>query len=202
MLHFETIEPATLELLRSIQAIPELEQTRLVGGTSLALQLGHRKSVDLDFFGSVPYDTNTLVAMLKPLGEVTVLKDSTNIHILLINGIKVDFVNFDFPWRQEALIIEGLRLAQLEDIAAMKITAVVGRGTKKDFIDVANLLKIYSLAQIFSFYESKYPNASAFMAMKSLLYFEDAEHDAMPVMLIPQSWEEAKTVVTEAVNGM
>ena len=51
-------------------------------------------------------------------------------------------------------------------------------------------------------YENKYPNASAFMAIKSLLYFEDAEHDAMPVMLIPQSWEEAKTVVTEAVNGM
>ena len=93
MLHFETIEPATLELLRSIQTIPELDQTRLVGGTSLALQLGHRKSVDLDFFGHMPYDTNALLAMLKPLGEVTVLKDSTNIHIFLVNGIKVDFVN-------------------------------------------------------------------------------------------------------------
>ena len=202
MLHFETIEPATLELLRSIQTIPELDQTRLVGGTSLALQLGHRKSVDLDFFGHMPYDTNALLAMLKPLGEVIVLKDSTNIHIFLVNGIKVDFVNFDFAWRQEALITEGLRLAQLEDIAAMKITAVVGRGTKKDFIDVANLLKIYSLSQILRFYESKYPNASAFMAMKSLLYFEDAEHDAMPVMIIPQTWKEVKTVVTEAVNGM
>lgn len=202
MLHFETIEPATLELLRSIQAIPELDQTRLVGGTSLALQLGHRKSVDLDFFGHVLYNTNELVAMLRPIGEVIVLKDSTNIHIFLVNGVKVDFVNFDFAWRQDALITEGLRLAQLEDIAAMKITAVVGRGTKKDFVDVANLLKIYSLSQIFGFYESKYPNASVFMAMKSLLYFEDAEHDAMPVMLIQQTWDEAKAIVTEAVNGI
>lgn len=202
MLHFETIEPATLELLKSIQAIPELNQTRLVGGTSLALQLGHRKSVDLDFFGDVPYDTNALVSMLMPLGKVTVLKDSTNIHIFLVNGIKVDFVNFGFAWRQDALLAEGLRLAQLEDIAAMKITAIIGRGTKKDFIDVANLLKIYPLSQIFSFYESKYPNASAFMAMKSLLYFEDAEHDAMPVMLIQQTWDEVKAIVTEAVNGM
>lgn len=140
--------------------------------------------------------------MLMPLGKVTVLKDSTNIHIFLVNGIKVDFVNFGFAWRQDALFFEGLRLAQLEDIAAMKITAIIGRGTKKDFIDVANLLKIYPLSQIFSFYESKYPNASAFMAMKSLLYFEDAEHDAMPVMLIQQTWDEVKAIVTEAVNGM
>lgn len=202
MLHFETVEPATLELLKSIQAIPELSQTRLVGGTSLALQLGHRKSVDLDFFGHVPFDGNALVAMLTPLGEVTVLKDSKNIHIFLINGIKVDFVNFEFAWRQEALITEGVRLAQLEDIAAMKITAVVGRGTKKDFVDVANLLRIYSLSQILSFYENKYPNASAFMAIKSLLYFEDAEHDAMPVMFIQQTWDEVKAIVTEAVNGI
>lgn len=69
MLHFETIEPATLELLKSIQAIPELNQTRLVGGTSLALQLGHRKSVDLVFFGDVPYDTNALVSYAYAFGK-------------------------------------------------------------------------------------------------------------------------------------
>jgi len=202
MLHLETIEPATLELLRAIQAIPELADTRLVGGTALALQLGHRKSVDLDFFGIVPFDTQTLASLLSPIGELKILQDTKHIHIFMLNGVKIDFVNFTYPWMQDAVIESGVRLAGIEDIAAMKVTAAIGRGTKKDFIDIANLLKIYTMPQILTFYESKYPNASQFMAIKSLLYFEDAESELMPVMLIPQDWEEVKTTISQAIEKL
>lgn len=200
MLHIETIEPATLELLKKIQSIPEFQRTRLVGGTALALQIGHRQSVDLDFFGIVPYDTTTLVQLLSGLGNIIVLQDSPAIHIFLINGVKVDFVDFKFPWRQEPLEEDGVRLAQLEDIAAMKVTAAIGRGTKKDFIDIATLLQIYTLKQILDFYQSKYPNSSLFMATKSLLYFDDAEKDAMPRMFSNLTWEETKQMITSAVE--
>lgn len=200
MLHIETIEPATLELLKKIQSIPEFQGTRLVGGTALALQIGHRQSVDLDFFGIVPYDTTTLVQLLSGLGNIIVLQDSPAIHIFLINGVKVDFVDFKFLWRQEPLEEDGVRLAQLEDIAAMKVTAAIGRGTKKDFIDIATLLQIYTLKQILDFYQSKYPNSSLFMATKSLLYFDDAEKDAMPRMFSNLTWEETKQMITSAVE--
>lgn len=200
MLHIETIEPATLELLKKIQSIPEFQGTRLVGGTALALQIGHRQSVDLDFFGIVPYDTTTLVQLLSELGNIIVLQDSPAIHIFLINGVKVDFVDFKFPWRQEPLEEDGVRLAQLEDIAAMKVTAAIGRGTKKDFIDIATLLQIYTLKQILDFYQSKYPNSSLFMATKSLLYFDDAEKDAMPRMFSNLTWEETKQMITSSVE--
>lgn len=200
MLHIETIEPATLELLKKIQSIPEFQGTRLVGGTALALQIGHRQSIDLDFFSIVPYDTTTLVQLLSELGNIIVLQDSPAIHIFLINGVKVDFVDFKFPWRQEPLEEDGVRLAQLEDIAAMKVTAAIGRGTKKDFIDIATLLQIYTLKQILDFYQSKYPNSSLFMATKSLLYFDDAEKDAMPRMFSNLTWEETKQMITSAVE--
>ena len=200
MLHIETIEPATLELLKKIQSIPEFQGTRLVGGTALALQIGHRQSVDLDFFGIVPYDTTTLVQLLSELGNIIVLQDSPAIHIFLINGVKVDFVDFKFPWRQDPLEEDGVRLAQLEDIAAMKVTAAIGRGTKKDFIDIATLLQTYTLKQILDFYQSKYPNSSLFMATKSLLYFDDAEKDAMPRMFSSLTWEETKQIITDAVE--
>lgn len=202
MLHFETIEPATLDLLKQIQSIPEFAETRLVGGTALALQLGHRKSIDLDFFGICPKETSSYIQLLQPLGNLVVLMENPNIHIFMLNGIKVDFVNFEFPWRQESIIEQGIRIAHLEDIAAMKVTAVIGRGTKKDFIDIATLLNIYTLSEILEFYQSKYPNASVFMALKSLLYFEDAESDAMPVMLSDLTWNEVKLIVADAVAAI
>lgn len=202
MLHFETIEPATFELLRRIQSLDILKDTRLVGGTSLALQLGHRKSVDLDLFGIVPYETFELEMALSQIGNVTTLKTSKSIHIFLVDGVKVDIVNFPFPWRQDALRFDGVVLAMPEDIAAMKVTAIVGRGTKKDFIDIAHLLKCkFSFSQILEFYTEKYPNASYFMACKSLTYFDDAENDAMPDMLSNMTWEEAKQIVLKETTG-
>lgn len=202
MLHIETIEPTTLELLKRIQAIPEFKDIRLVGGTSLALQIGHRKSVDLDFFGIVPYSTKEILDLLSPIGQPIVIQDSRNIHIFILKGIKIDFVNFEFPWLKETIEEDDIRLASIEDIAAMKITAAIGRGTKKDFIDIAHLLDIYPLSEILGFYENKYPNASTFMALKSLLYFEDAEADAMPVMLSTITWDQTKEKIRKAIETL
>lgn len=200
MLHLETVESATLDLLRKLQESTLLKDCRLVGGTALALQIGHRKSVDLDFFGRIEAAPEELEDELRKFGDLQVRKNSGNIHLFVLNGIHIDVVNFPFPWQKDLVMADGLRLAHVEDIAAMKITAVIGRGTKKDFVDIATLLETYSLKQILSFYEAKYPNASSFMALKSLSYFEDAEPQPMPYMFSSLSWNETKNRVLNAIQ--
>lgn len=197
MLHYETIEPNTLELLKRLQSLPCLKNTRLVGGTSLALQIGHRKSVDLDLFGNIECDIDELKEAICSCGTTTVLKDSANIHIYTVNGVKVDIVNYKYPWLEDAYIEDGVVLAKLPDIASMKVNAVIGRGTRKDFIDLAHLMKTYSLSQILNFYFRKYPEASMFLAAKSMAYFADAEEDPMPYMFTEETWDDIKAYISK-----
>ena len=98
MLYLETVESSTLELLKKLQRLPVLEQTRLVGGTALALQLGHRKSIDLDFFGTVDCEAEYLRESIAGIASLTILKESPHIHIYIVDGIKVDIVNYKYPW--------------------------------------------------------------------------------------------------------
>ena len=142
MLCLSTIEPSTLELLKKLQQLPELRDTRLVGGTALALQLGHRKSIDLDFFGTINCDTQELVDAIKSVATLTILKESPHIHIYLIDGIKVDIVNYKYPWLDEVVLKQEIRMASFKDIAAMKITAVVAT---RHIISVGNLITSVSV---------------------------------------------------------
>ncbi|WP_321480244.1 nucleotidyl transferase AbiEii/AbiGii toxin family protein [uncultured Bacteroides sp.] len=169
--------------------------TRLVGGTALALQIGHRKSVDLDLFGIVTAESNILVEELKSLGNLTILKDSKNIHIYLINNVKVDIVNYSYKWIEEAIVIDNVRMAGLKDISAMKLAAVTGRGSKKDFIDIYFLSHKYSLKKMLSYYSIKYPEGSEFIVLKSLSYLDDAEEDPSPFMLEKITWDEIKKML-------
>ena len=92
--------------------------------------------------------------------------------------------------------------AQLDkDIAAMKVNAIIGRGTRKDFIDLYVLLQHYSLAEIMDFYRKKYPDFSEYRAILSMTYFEDAEIQDMPLMFIDTPWEEMKKTIIKAVNA-
>ncbi|MCF8297643.1 MAG: nucleotidyl transferase AbiEii/AbiGii toxin family protein [Saprospiraceae bacterium] len=201
MLHYETVDSKTLGLLKILQQIPELSNLRLVGGTALALQLGHRKSIDLDLFGDINSDSITISQQLDKIGSVTVLKKSKNINIYLIDNIKVDIVNYHYKWLESSNIVDELVLAGKKDIAAMKLAAITGRGTKKDFIDLFFLLEHYKLDEIFSFYMQKYHDGSLFLVLKSLLYFDDAEQDESPVMLIDTNWELVKQEIKLKVEN-
>lgn len=203
MLQYQTLEPGTLQLLKSLQAIPLLQGLRLVGGTSLALQLGHRKSVDLDLFGDISADGIEIRDALEEHFNVSVFKESKNIKIYQVNGIKVDLVNYSrYPWIDKPVEEDGIILAGIKDIAAMKVAAIIGRGTKKDFIDMNRLLQIFSLKEILDMYMQKYPDGSLFIAMKSLAYFEDAETDPMPFMFDNTDWGTVKANIREALAGI
>ena len=129
MLHLESVAPATLTLAQRLLALPELSEMRLVGGTALALQLGHRTSVDLDLFG--PWDTRLpLNAVLSSCGQVDDQGGSERIRFFAIDGVKVDCVNYPYPWLEPPVFGDGLRLASVSDIAAMKLAAATNRGTR------------------------------------------------------------------------
>lgn len=200
MLSYQTVNAHTLELLRRLMAEPMFASLRLVGGTALALQYGHRNSIDLDFFGQLEDDPEEVKAILRKHGKLSVIKESRNIKIYLLNNIKVDFVNYNYSWIDAPVVEEQIKLASPKDIAAMKINAIEGRGTKKDFIDIYFLLQHYTLHEILTFYQQKYPENSIFRALMSLSYFEDAETQIMPVMYVPISWDEIKTTIQSQVN--
>ena len=202
MLHLETIEPKTLELLRRLQSLSIFEHSRLVGGTALALQLGHRKSIDLDMFGSIEATSEEIQDACRNAGELEISKTSKNINIYWVDGIKVDCVNYPYEWLEECKVLNGLRLASVNDIAAMKISAIINRGTKKDFIDLHFLLKEMSLNQILDLYDKKYPDGSRFVAIKSLTYFEDAESDPMPYMFNDVTWDDVKGSIISEVQKL
>jgi predicted nucleotidyltransferase component of viral defense system len=191
-----------LELLKAISTQPEVKELRLVGGTALALQYGHRQSVDLDFFGRLPEDKDELIDVVRRVGDVTVLNRSKIILQMVVNQVKVDFVDYSrYPWIEEPILGDGFVLASDKDIAAMKINAIMGRGTRKDFIDLYVLLQHYSLTQIMDFYRQKYPEFSEYRALLSMTYFDDAEMQDMPLMFIKTPWESMKTSIIQAVEA-
>jgi hypothetical protein len=195
MLFYQTVDSGTLELLRKLQGIKAFSQLRLVGGTALALQIGHRKSIDIDLFGKIDADEYSIAAELNRLGKIQTLQKTQNIAIYLINGIKTDIVNYAYPWLEEAGYMDGFKIAGLKDIAAMKLAAITGRGTKKDFIDVYFLLQKFTLTEMFAFYAQKYADGSPFLVLKSLSYFDDAEKDPMPFMLSKITWPKIKKYI-------
>lgn len=202
MLHLETVAPETLNLLKAIQSLPELAETRLVGGTALALQLGHRISIDLDIFGKWDFDID-LTHLLSATGNVEKVNATPNgrMAFFYINDIKVDCVSYDrHPWLSPPIEEGGLRLADRKDIGAMKLNAITNRGTRKDFVDLACLLERNPLHEIFAWYREKYPQANPALALRSLTYFADAETMPLPRMLIPFDWDHAKARILSAVR--
>lgn len=201
MLHYETIDTPTLELLKDLMGIPVFRKLRLVGGTGLALQKGHRKSVDIDLFGELDADDIELMNSLSVFHDLKTIQHTKNIKIFSINNIKTDIVNYPYPWLFPEIEADGIRMADVRDIAAMKVAAITNRGTKKDFIDLYFLLKDFSLGEIINLYLAKYHDGSDFMALRSLVYFSDAESDLMPEMLMPAEWESAKLLIKSEVEA-
>lgn len=199
MLQTQTISPKLLELLKKIMDDQFFQNFILVGGTSLALQIGHRNSIDIDLFGDQDINQKIFIDKLSDFGVVEVSQASKNIMITSIDAIKVDFVNYKYPLLSNFKTIDSIRLVSLEDIAAMKLNAILGRGSRKDFIDLYFLLKQFSLKQILDFYKKKYTDGSEFLVLKSLSYFADADAQPQPKMYKDFDWEICKQKIIEEV---
>ncbi len=206
MLHYTAVRPEVLELIKSIQANTIFQEMRLVGGTALALQIGHRVSVDIDLFGQMEADALAVSGFLNQMGRTIQVKKSANINIYVVNDIKVDIVNYPYSWIEQAVDDSGITLAGMKDIAAMKLAAIAGRGSKKDFIDVFFLLKYFPLSEMLGFFNQKYPDGTELLVLKSLTWFEDADRDEMPLVLEDCDWKLVKhrirTEVQDYLTGL
>jgi len=177
MLHTETIAPATLELLKALMREKALSGFVLVGGTSLALQIGHRESVDLDLFTDSPFDAPLLSERLSRSYGFT--QDLIHNYTLKgeISGVQVDCIAHQYAWLDGFVVEDGIRMASARDIAAMKLNAIVGNGTRlKDFIDIAHLSSLLSLNEMLDAYAQKY-ESNTVMALKGLFYWNDIDFD-------------------------
>ena len=195
MLQKQSVRTELLELLTYLMQQDELKDFVLVGGTALSLQIGHRISIDIDLFGKCELENIPFGEILTVFGETTVIKKSKRILIYSVSGIKVDFVDYQYNLLYPPIIEDGIRIASEMDIAAMKLNAITGRGSKKDFIDLFFLLKKFTIEEMIGFYNEKYSDGSEFLVRKSLNYFDDADKEPMPIMLVNLSWEEIKSTI-------
>ena len=167
----------------------------MAGGSALALYLGHRESVDFDFFISGEFDANSVIRKLGKAGKyesTTLLEHSI---IGQFNGIKISLFNYPYQKIEKGELFLGVELASLEDIAAMKLDAITGRGTKKDYIDLYFLSREkFSFEKMFGYYDRKFIKLeeNAFTLVKSMQYFVEADETEMPRMFKKVVWKDIK----------
>lgn len=149
----------------------------LAGGTALSLQLGHRTSVDFDFYTSKRFQPEKILDLFEdrfPNRVKTILKKEDTL-IINIDKVEISCFFYKYPLIYSSVKINGVPVASIKDIAAMKIAAISQRGTKRDFIDLYYLLQKFKLAEIFKFAEKKYPKINFYHILRSLIFFQDAE---------------------------
>lgn len=205
MLHKDPfiIAPATFRLIQELQLLPFLKEFHLVGGTSLALQLGHRHSIDIDLFSINEFNTAELISILKErFAECQIDYEGKKTCLSVINSIKVDFIHHPYKLVKPPITEEGITYLSMHDIAAMKLHAIVNSGQRlKDFIDIYFLLEHYSIADMLRFYQTKYERTNPLIAIKALTFFGDVDPDIDPPKMKKRiSLEKIKTRIHQAVD--
>jgi hypothetical protein len=193
----------TQEILDRLSRLKLPPRTYLAGGTGLALQLGHRISVDLDFFTPSKFDPERLAEELKVLINLQVEQSSRGTILGSIGSVRFSLFRYDYPVLFPFKMFCGISVADLKDIAPMKMATLPGRGKKRDFVDMYFLCRRFSLKKILALYRRKYRAGEVnnlIHLQKSLVYFPDAEADPMPRMLRPIVWEEIKRYFEKEVQ--
>lgn len=193
---WEAVQPAVIEVFRGVSTACRGTGFYLADGTALALRLGHRESVDLDFFSSDFEDVDHLKATLSGVlpDPVVTLAASRTLHALA-SGVQISFFGYRYP----ALVPPDepapglLPLAGVADIAAMKLAAIASRGSRKDFVDLWFILdQGTSIEQALDWFRRKYPMTDIGHVVRALVYFDDADLEPELRMLRPGKWSDVK----------
>jgi predicted nucleotidyltransferase component of viral defense system len=202
MLHTEAVNPNVLKTLQILMQMEELQDFYLVGGTALALQIGHRLSIDLDLFSGKDIQTNVIKDILHQKFETRISGEFHNTLNLFLDGIKVDLISFKYPLIEGVQVNENIRMASLPDIAAMKLSAIAQRGSKKDFYDIYFLLEKFGIKELLQFHKEKFTHTEQFHIVKSLTWFDDAEQEPDPIMIIKTTWQDIKKRLQQAITTL
>jgi hypothetical protein len=208
MLRIETVSPELLSVLRELMKMRSLQSFRLVGGTALSLQLGHRESIDIDVFTADQFSSEDICNELNEKFQKNLenLRQNPIMVMAIVNGVKLDIVNDKSAFVRGEIEEEGIRMAHLEDIIAMKIKMTcdpfAGRKTKKDLMDIATLLDKYTLKQMVNVFKEKYPIMAPFeeSVITRIKDFSLAEATEMPKMHNGLTWENAKEKISKGFH--
>ncbi|HQE93014.1 MAG TPA: nucleotidyl transferase AbiEii/AbiGii toxin family protein [Anaerolineae bacterium] len=194
---WETGTPTMREVLTFIGQCTFAPRFYLAGGTALALRLGHRRSVDLDFFSNTDeigqQTRREILDTLSPL-RPQALEDVEGNLLLEIHNMHVGFFGYSYPLLAPTDSVEGVAIAGIVDIGLMKLDALISRGSRKDFYDLYFILQKVSLNELLILGRTKYPYARDFelMAIESLIWFDNADRDLQPRLLTDVTWDEVK----------
>lgn len=214
MLHRETTSNELFHVLAKLMSLPELSDFRLVGGTALSLLRGHRVSVDIDMFCDGPYGEIAFEHILEvikmhfPFVEETgaflgpgKLVNNQGLYLFIgedeETGIKTDILYWDAPFLYPPLEIEGIRIATIEDIAAMKLDTISRGGRKKDFWDLLEILETHRLTDLLDVYQKKYPWFEIKDVVNGLSNFTIAEQMPDPICYKNKNWDSIKAEMME-----
>lgn len=200
MFHLSTVKEETYRLLQSLFLIETInKQFALAGGTALALQLGHRQSIDLDIFSPYDFNTREIEITLSSVPEFDFKLVNANKQMLFayIKQIKCDFVHEPAKQIRPFFEQDGVKYFSIEDIAAMKMHTICGRGKKKDFFDVYVLIEKYGWQTLLTWFQEKYDSSQLYFLWRSITYFEDAEEDVDIEGYAPytKNWQEIKSFI-------
>ena len=203
MLFRETVEPGLYKLIQKLCAFQDLQDFVLVGGTALSLQIGHRKSIDIDLFTNTSFEQQALKDILQQEFNLTVQNSVKNGIFGNIGSVKVDVLSHQYEWIRPFEIKEGIRMASREDIAAMKLNAIVGNGSRlKDFVDIAFLSGNLTLKSMLECFDAKYPQINSMIALKSLGWFDDINFE-VEIQYIgqPYNWSQIKERIEKMIQS-
>jgi len=153
----------------------------LAGGTGLALQLGHRDSIDFDFFSNKDIDTQKLFLKIKKVFNgykiAKIQEEKNTLTVFIDNDIKLSFFTYKNKMLKKYIDEENFKIASILDIACMKLSAIVSRASNKDYIDLYFILKEISLTEILNILNKKIPELDSNLVLKSLVYFKDIQEE-------------------------
>ncbi len=206
-MHDKVLPRQSRELLARLEALnsPELEGWTLAGGTGLALQAGHRVSEDFDFFNVEPFNGDRLHRDLARAAAVETLQQEEGTLTVLAGGVKLSFFSVPDPFLFAGQSYSFFQVADVRDIALMKLAAIASRGSRKDFVDLHTILRGgLTLEECFGWLPRKYGKGrlNTYHVLKSLTSFEDAEREPMPRMLEPFDWRECKAFFVREAHAL
>ena len=200
----EAISKQTAENLVLLGKSKILGSAYLAGGTALALQIGHRISYDLDFFTDQKFKAQIFLKEMSRFKLYQHERVGWGTILGRLGNVKFSLFYYPYPLLRKPISFKNISIADIADISAMKIAAISERGTKRDFVDLYFILQKITLNEVFNFYDRKYQKLSSNSVhiKKSLVYFEDAEKDPTPKMIIPVSWGKVKTFFKKEIKNI
>ena len=200
--HWETVTTEMRELLKWVGQQDFISPFYLAGGTALTLQMGHRKSVDLDFFSQTDeVHERTRQRIIRAIAERDgqVIENVDGNLVLLVDDVRVGFFSYGYKLIEPFAQLENVNVASMLDIGLMKLDAVIGRGSRKDFFDLYVIAEQYPLEELLQAGARKYPTSRDFalMAVESFILFENAERDVHFVFFFFVTWDEVRGYFSE-----